>query len=71
MRTLIDIPDSMAEVLGEIGSRRKVSRASLVREALREYLTRHRARDLTASFGLWGKGAGDGVAWQRKIRAEW
>ncbi len=71
MRTLIDIPERMAQALAEIGARRKASRASLVREALSEYLLRHCAHDQDAEFGIWGKRAGDGLAWQRKIRAEW
>ncbi|HWE05147.1 MAG TPA: ribbon-helix-helix protein, CopG family [Rhizomicrobium sp.] len=71
MRTLIDIPDRMAEALTEIGARRKRSRASVVREALSEYLSRHGAGDTNAAFGLWGERGRDGLAWQRKIRAEW
>jgi metal-responsive CopG/Arc/MetJ family transcriptional regulator len=71
MRTLIDIPDRMAEALGAIGARRRVSRASLVREALSEYLDRHGTADRGAAFGLWGRHVRDGLAWQRKIRAEW
>jgi len=62
MRTLIDIPDRMAEALSEMGARRKTSRASVVREALDEYLLRHGATELDAAFGLWGKRAGDGLA---------
>ncbi len=71
MRTLIDIPDQIAEALTEIGARRKTSRASVVREALGEYVSRHGAGDPEAAFGLWGKRVGDGLAWQRKIRSEW
>jgi predicted transcriptional regulator len=71
MRTLIDIPDQIAEALTEIGARRKRSRASVVREALSEYLSRHGAGEPNAAFGLWGKRGRDGLAWQRKIRAEW
>lgn len=71
MRTLIDIPERMIEELASIGQQRKTSRATLVREAIGEYLSRHAAPDRRAAFGMWGKRAGDGVAWQRKIRAEW
>jgi metal-responsive CopG/Arc/MetJ family transcriptional regulator len=71
LRTLIDIPDPMAEALTRIGARRKKSRASVVREALSEYLSRHGTQDPNAAFGLWGRRARDGLAWQRKIRAEW
>lgn len=71
MRALIDIPEEMAQALSELGARRKTSRARLVREAIDEYLERQAAGDRNAAFGLWGKEAGDGVIWQRKIRAEW
>jgi hypothetical protein len=71
MRTLIDIPEEMAVALTEIGARRKRSRASVVREALGEYVSRHGTGNPDAAFGLWGKTVGDGLAWQRKIRAEW
>jgi predicted transcriptional regulator len=71
MRALIDIPEDMAKALNELGARRKTSRARLVREAIDEYLARQRAGDPNAAFGLWGRDAGDGVTWQRKIRAEW
>ena len=71
MRTLIDIPEETARALNELGARRKTSRARLVREAIDEYLARQASSDPNAAFGLWGKRVGDGVAWQRKIRAEW
>jgi metal-responsive CopG/Arc/MetJ family transcriptional regulator len=71
MRTLIDIPEEVVDALSEIGARRKTSRASVVRDALGEYVARHRAGKPDAAFGLWGKSAGDGLAWQRKIRSEW
>ena len=71
MRALIDIPDHLAEALTEIGARRKRSRASVVREALGEYVSRHAAGDPDEAFGLWGKSVGDGLAWQRQIRSEW
>lgn len=70
MRTLIDIPEEMAQALNELGTRRKTSRSRLVREAIDEYLARQQAGDRNAAFGLW-KGVGDGVTWQRKMRAEW
>ena len=71
MRTLIDIPDDMAEALRQFGAKRKASRASLVREALGEYLARQKASDPQRAFGLWGKRAPDGLAYQKKLRSEW
>ena len=71
MRTLIELPDEMMRSLDEVSARRKASRASVVREAVGEYLLRHKLPDLDRAFGLWGKGASDGLAFQRKMRREW
>jgi predicted transcriptional regulator len=71
MRTLVDIPDDQVSALTELGERRKLPRAVLIREAIGEYLARRsRAREQDA-FGLWGADAMDGLAYQRKSRAEW
>jgi hypothetical protein len=47
MRIVIDIPDQTADALTEIVTRRKTSRAG----------------NPDATFGLWGKSVGDGLAW--------
>ena len=69
MRTLIDIPDDDLDRLDSLGRDEKRSRASMVREAIAEYLTHHEAASDSA-FGLWGK-QGDGLAYQKKVRSEW
>ena len=38
MRTLVDIPERQLEALAEIGARRKLSRAAIIREAIEAYL---------------------------------
>lgn len=70
MRTLIDIPDDELQRLDAIGENEQRSRASVVREAIAEYLVNHEASDESA-FGLWGKRAVDGLAYQKKVRSEW
>ncbi|HWE05936.1 MAG TPA: hypothetical protein VG274_04460, partial [Rhizomicrobium sp.] len=70
MRIWIDIPDRIANPLTEIGARQMRSRASVVREALNEYLSRHGGSDPHAAFGLWGKRGRDGLVRQRQLRAE-
>lgn len=70
MRTLIDIPDDELERLNALSEREQRSRASLVREAIAEYLVRRQDADESA-FGLWGERKIDGLAYQKKIRAEW
>ena len=71
MRTLIDLPDEMARSLDEISAHRKTSRAGVIRDAVREYVSRHKPGRLEDAFGLWGKRVGDGLAFQRRIRSEW
>jgi hypothetical protein len=70
MRTLIDIPEAELRQLAELGQRSQRSRAAMVREAISEYLVQ-RAPAPEAAFGLWGKRKTDGLAYQRKVRAEW
>lgn len=70
MRALVDIPEAELKQLAELGERSQRSRASMVREAIAEYLVRH-APTTQAAFGLWGKRKIDGLAYQRKARAEW
>jgi metal-responsive CopG/Arc/MetJ family transcriptional regulator len=71
MRTLIDIPQPDLENLDALSAKRNLPRAAVVREAIAEYLARH-AHDSSQAFGLWGEQKRrDGVAYQRKVRAEW
>jgi len=71
LRTLIDIPDPQVEALGELGRRRRMSRAAIIRQAIGEYLSRNGAEDRDSEFGLWGLKTPDGLAYQRRVRAEW
>lgn len=71
MRTLIDIPQPQIEALSELGRRRRLSRAAIVRAAIGEYLSRNGLADREGCFGLWGRKAADGLAYQRRVRAEW
>ena len=74
MRTLVDIPDDQLEELNKLAEREKVSRASLVRQAVADLLAARRrsgsaARD--AAFGLWAGMEEDGLAYQERLRSEW
>lgn len=71
MRTLVDIPDDILRELGELGRRRGLSRAAIIREAVASHVVRHRSQSTADAFGLWGKGKVDGMAYQKKIRDEW
>ena len=71
MRTLVDLPDRDLQELTELGKRQQTIRASLIREAVAAYLAARRRGSETDAFGLWGSKGPDGLAHQRKIRAEW
>ncbi|HEX5327961.1 MAG TPA: CopG family transcriptional regulator [Acetobacteraceae bacterium] len=71
MRTLVDLPEPELRALSELGQRQGVSRAALIRDAVRAYLadrTRHRTED---AYGLWGQSVVDGLVLQRQLREEW
>jgi predicted transcriptional regulator len=51
--------------------KRQKARAVLIREAISDYLARHRMTDPADAFGLWSSRAKDGVAFQEDIRSEW
>lgn len=72
VRTIIDVPDEVIRSLDTISAAENRSRASVVREALAEYLTRKRAPASDEAFGLWkGKDAKDGLMFQQDLRDEW
>lgn len=71
MRTIIDIPDAVVRDLAALAERLNQPRAALVREAIADYLARHRQTAQTEAFGLWGSDGPDGLAYQQKVRAEW
>jgi metal-responsive CopG/Arc/MetJ family transcriptional regulator len=74
MRTLVDIPDDQLAELTKLAEREKVSRASLVRQAVADLLASKRkgGRDATAAaFGLWAGMEEDGLAYQERLRSEW
>lgn len=74
MRTLVDLPQTDLDRLAEMASRRRTSRAALVREAVEDYLARHGRAQPEAAFGLWtsdDQEPVDGLAYQDRLRAEW
>ncbi len=71
MRTLIDLDETLIRDLDEIAKAAKRSRASLIREAIAEFLGKARKGAEGEAFGLWGKREVDGLDYQKKLRAEW
>ena len=71
MRTLVDIPDSDIKRLTRLSKARKVSRASLVRAAVVEYLGKEQVDSLDRLAGIWADRDIDGLAYQEQMRREW
>ena len=71
MRTLVDLGDSQIQALDKLSKKEKRSRAALIREAIDDYLVKRRDKQEGDAFGLWGKPRVDGLALQKKMRAEW
>lgn len=70
MRTIVEIEDGDAAALDALARAQKLSRAALIRAAIRDFLAARR-REGGDAFGLWGKRTTDGVAYQAKVRDEW
>ena len=70
MRTLIDIPNEELAELERLSRETKLSRAELVRRAIRNYMRAHKAEQ-EGAFGIWKKRYTDGLAYERKLRSEW
>jgi hypothetical protein len=71
MRTLIDLPDPQVRALAALCDKVNKSRASIVREAIAEYLAKYQRGPDEEAFGLWTANAPDGIDFQRDARAEW
>jgi hypothetical protein len=71
MKTLIDIPDNDIQKLERLAGSRKTSRASVIREAIANYLADHGRAQASGAFGAWKKQKVDGLKHQRKLRGEW
>jgi len=73
MRTTIGLPDDQIEALDRLRACEHVSRAELIRRAVDAFLQTQKGASIAEmpGFGAWRKKRVDGVAYQRKLRAEW
>ena len=73
MRALVDLPEEDIRWLDVRAKQECTSRAALVREAVSEYRAKSSISGIEAAFGLWKDRTdiGDGVEFQRRLRAEW
>jgi metal-responsive CopG/Arc/MetJ family transcriptional regulator len=70
MRTLVDIGEADLKALDLMAKEADVSRASLIRAAIRNFIERRETSDDEA-FGLWGDRKTDGLTYQERLRSEW
>jgi len=71
MRTLVDIPDGELYALDSLSKSRSLSRAELVRQAIRAFIAANPAEPKRDGFGLWAHKKRDGLKYQQEIRSEW
>lgn len=71
MRTLINMDEKQIRELDRVARNQNRSRASVVRDAVSDYLQREAAGAHRDAFGLWGQRKVDGLAYQEKMRGEW
>jgi hypothetical protein len=74
-RTIVDLPDDDLTRLDEVAEQQDVSRASVLREAVAEYVTRKSKAPATpkplTGFGSLKGYYGEAQAYQDQLRAEW
>ncbi|WP_311029482.1 ribbon-helix-helix domain-containing protein [Mesorhizobium koreense] len=71
MRTLINMDEKQIRELDRLARNQNRSRASVVRDAVSDYLQRQTTDARKDAFGLWGRRKVDGLAYQEKMRGEW
>ena len=71
MRTLVDLTEAQIRALDELAQAEKRSRAAVIREAIDEFLLRHRKLNEREAFGLWRDLKSDGLNYQEQVRSEW
>jgi metal-responsive CopG/Arc/MetJ family transcriptional regulator len=70
MRTIIELPNDQLDALEGICRRDRISRAEAIRRAVALLVQQRNAGEHDA-FGLWRTRGVDGLAYQRRLRAEW
>ena len=72
MRPIIDLPQSLVQLLARICDRQQISRAEAIRRAVRDYAECFlRSEESHAAFGIWRERKIDGLEYQRNLRSEW
>jgi len=72
MPIMIELTEPQAKSLSILAEHGHCSLNELVREAVNDYLNRHRsAQEADAAFGLWRQKYEDGLTYQERVRSEW
>ena len=71
MRTIVELPDEQIEALKRLSDDMLLSRAELIRRAVKEYLARHRPQAEERAFGPWKDRPKDSIGTQQQLRSEW
>jgi hypothetical protein len=71
VRTIIDVTDRQLDALDAWCRRDGISRAEAIRRAIDAHLAAASAAARPAAFGIWRDQAEDGLAYERRRRAEW
>lgn len=71
MRTIVELPNEQVEALKRLSHDTQLSRAELMRRAVKEYLARHQPQTNEQAFGLWKDRPKDAIETQEQLRSEW
>ncbi|MFW6027755.1 MAG: ribbon-helix-helix protein, CopG family [bacterium] len=71
MRASVNLGETQLRALDQMSKEVGRSRATLIREAVDDYLAKRRKACEDEAFGLWGKRRVDGLAYQEHVRREW
>ena len=72
VRTLVDIPARLIDILADICRTQNISRAEAIRRSIQLYIRQQGARSSKEdAFGIWRDRDEDGLSYTRGLRSEW
>jgi len=73
MRTIVDIPDNYIQILDGLSKKKNISRASIIRQALADYIDKYfkDEKNYEAAFGILKNENIDSLSYQIEMRKEW
>jgi len=72
MRTLVDIPARLIDILAEICRVQKISRAEAIRRSIQLYVRQQGVQpSQDDAFGIWRDREEDALSYTRRLRSEW